>query len=140
MEEQFLTTEELLALATQMTKKNGSFLHDRQFDIQANKTDNNVVVKVTLSNKDESFYYPVELRMNFNDEELLPRKAALHLIDYADLYFEDFLTEGEKLLIPIDWAKHEYDTVEFEMRGQILNKKLESMADEFLAQATNNPT
>ena len=141
MQELFVTEEELKELAEQMSKKNQAFLQDRQFYIHAEKTDNSVFVTVTLKNKDESYFYPVELRMNFEQEELIARKGALHLVDYADLYFEDFLTEGESLYLQIDWAKHEYDTVEFEMRGQVRNKKLESMADEILAQADQtNPT
>ena len=49
------------------------------------------------------------------------------------------LDSEENLLLPIDWCKHEYDTVEFEMRGQVLNKKLEKMADEILAGAEESP-
>lgn len=138
METEFIDQSDLDLLAEQMKKKNDSFLDGRQFDIKAKKNETEVYVTVTLRNNDESFYYPVELRVKFATEELTPRKAVLLLVDYADLYYEDFLTEGENLLLPIDWASQQYEAVDFEIRGQILNKKLEKMADELLANENLN--
>ena len=63
-------------------------------------------------------------------------EAALFLIDYIDTYFEEFLLEeDEELYLPIDWAKHTYEAVEFEVKGQIKNEKLEDMADDLLRES-----
>lgn len=120
-------------LAEQMNKKHHAFLDDKTFSIKAMLDGDGVYVCVTLTSPDESFVYPVEARLNCKEEEILPRKAALLLIDYADLYFEDFFAEGQELYLPIDWSGHEYDAVNFELKGQIKNLKVERMADDWLA-------
>lgn len=132
----FLSDEECVELAETMVKKYRIAMKDRSFAIRAWVKDRGVYVTVLLSNKDESYYYPVEARLLYEPEEMEPREAALFLIDYIDSYFAEYLyEEDEQIYLPIDWTDHEYDATNFQMRGQILNKKIEAMADQWLAQA-----
>ncbi len=130
---EFLTNDECIELADTMVKKYRIAMKDRSFSIRAAVQGSGVYVTVILSNKDQSYYYPVEARVMFEVEELEPREAALFLIDYIDTYFEEYLyEEDEQIYLPIDWADHEYEAVTFQIRGQILNQKLDSLADQWL--------
>lgn len=131
----FLTGAESAQLAEAMNTKYRLALVKRKFSIKVSHEGRAVYVSVLLSNEDESYYYPVEGRILHEEEGLAPRKAALFLIDYIDMYFEEFLLEeDESIYIPIDWTDHQYEATDFQIRGQILNRKLEAMADEWLQQ------
>lgn len=131
-EEKLLSKPEIDELASLMNKKYASFIDDRKFEIAVSEEGPGVKAKVVLKNEDNSFYYPIEARILHKEEELSASEALLFLIDYIDLYFEEYLTEDEDLFIPIDWAKYQYEAVDFELKGQLLNLKLESMGDELL--------
>lgn len=131
-----LTLEEIQTLAEAMNTKYRLARRERLFQISVEKKGKGIYVTVLLANTEQSFYYPVEARILYEAEELSPRNAALFLIDYIDMYFEEFLLEeDESLYIPIDWADHQYDAIDFQIRGQIINKMLENMADELLQQS-----
>jgi hypothetical protein len=130
----FLTNDECVELAETMVKKYRIAMKDRSFAIHALVKDKGTYVTVLLANADGSYHYPVEGRLLHGAEEMEPREAALFLLDYIDAYFEEYLyEEDEQLYLPIDWTDHEYDAVNFQIRGQIINKKLETLADQWLA-------
>lgn len=130
---EFVTNEECQELAETMMKKYRIALKDRSFSIRSSLQGKGVYVTVLLANPEQTYYYPVEGRVMYAEEEMTPRDAALFLIDYIDTYFEEYLLEeDEDLFLPIDWTDHEYEAVDFQMKGQILNRKLESLADEWL--------
>lgn len=130
----FIAKSECSALAEVMNRKYGAFLRDGySFSLSTRLEDNIVHVKVLLVNGDCSFYYPVEARIDCVENELESRKAALFLMDYIDVYFEEYLTESDNILLPIDWTDHEYEANYFQIKGQIFNKKVDQMADELLA-------
>jgi hypothetical protein len=134
IEKNFVTAEECQVLAEQMNRKYQYALEGRSFKIAATTEKDAVFVTVTLANVDESFVYPVDARVHYKSEDLTARRAALFLIDYIDVYFEEFLQEDGELYLPIDWAEHEYDTVKFQIKGQIHNMKLEKWADQLLGE------
>lgn len=121
-------------LADLLNRKYENYLLGKLFAVDSHFVANEqgVYVQVTLANADQSFYYPVEARVNIDAEELGKKDAAFFLVDYIDTYFEEYLMEEEDLFLPIDWSPQEYDAVSFQMRGQIRNLKLEKMADEWL--------
>ncbi len=131
-----LNAEDISKLQNLMETKHKMFLNDRGFKIEARREDAAIYVTVTLSRADRTFYYPVESRMDFIKEDMTQDEAALFLIDYIDLYFEDYFAEEENTFIPIDWANYFYDATDFQMKGQIRNLKLEEMADQILATHT----
>ena len=138
----FLTAEDCKAFAEAMQIKYRMALQGRTFDISAEIKGRGVFVKVVLASADQSFYYPIEARMLYEKEEMKPAEAAIFMIDYIDAYIEEFLLEDdEEIYLTIDWSDHQYEAVEFQVRGQILNLKLESMADEWLKKAeVSEPT
>lgn len=133
MEMEFVTNEDCQELAETMVKKYRIAMKDRTFSIRASVQGKGTYVTVLLANADQSYYYPVEGRLMHEAEEMEPTEAALFLIDYIDNYFEEYLyEEDEQIYLPIDWTDHEYEATNFQIRGQIVNKKLENMADEWL--------
>ena len=115
-----------------MTANYAPYLQGRSFAIVAMECEGALYVTTLLSNSDESFYYPVDTRIDYKAEEMSRYDAFIFLVDYLDLYFEEYLTEDDDLLLTIDWTFHQYDAVDFQMKGQIINKKMEKMADELL--------
>ncbi len=133
---EWVTQELCDELATSMNTKYRLALRDRKFAVSAELRGRAVFVKVVLSNADKSFYYPVEARLLHEKEEMKTGQAAIFLLDYLDTYFEEFLLEeDEELYLTIDWSDHQYEAVEFQVRGQIQNLKLEAEADRLLAEA-----
>jgi len=132
MNETSLPEEIHTNLEALLNKKYAIFLDKRIFSISSSLTDAEIRVCVTLHDDKHSFHYPVEARINPDPEEMTEQQTAVFLIDYIDLYFEQYFEEGEELLLPIAWAKHHYEAVEFELRGQIQNKYLEEQADKLL--------
>ncbi len=130
---EFLSAEDCDALAKAMESKYAMALKGRTFKVEAEVKGRGVFVKVILSNQDRSYYYPVEARVLYEKEEMQRGEAALFLIDYIDAYFDDYLTqENEEIYVPIDWADFQYEAIDFQMRGQILNLKLEELAEQLL--------
>ncbi|MCX6130978.1 MAG: hypothetical protein NTX25_18210 [Proteobacteria bacterium] len=130
---EFLTSEDCLAMALAMESKYKLAIKDRKFSIEATVKGRAVFVTVTLAKPDKSYVYPVEARILYEKEEMSRGEGAIFLIDYIDTYFEEFLyEEDEQLYLPIDWADHQYEAVDFQIRGQIRNKLLEDMADQLL--------
>ncbi len=129
----FLNQDDCDALAKAMESKYAMSLKGLSFRVEAEVKGRGVFVKVILSNQDRSYYYPVEARVLYEKEEMQRGEAALFLLDYIDAYFDDYLTqENEEIFLPIDWADFQYEAVDFQMRGQILNLKLEELAEQLL--------
>ena len=65
----------------------------------------------------------------------MPSKdALLFLVDTIDLFFKDYFDSKEDSLeLPLGWKTFEYEAETYYMRGELTNKKLDSMADEWLA-------
>ena len=132
----FITADECVELAKALETKYRIAMNGRSFSIKAENTETDVSVSVLLESQDKSFHYPVDARVKFESEEMTANEAALFLIDYIDIYFEEFLLEeDESLYLPIEWNDFEYEAVNFQMKGQIFNRKLDNMADELLKQA-----
>lgn len=127
-----MSVEELLRLSQLMNKKYGGLIRDRSFSCHASRNGDVIEATVTLANKDRSYCYPVEGRLMLSSNSLEPVAAALFLIDYIDVYFDEYLRDGGDALLPIDWADFEHDGVGLQVRGQVLNLKLEAEADRLL--------
>ena len=122
-----------------LNNKYQSVLFDgKKFEIKTKYEYEILTVSVILSNPDKSYYYPVEARIQNKKEELTPLEAATFLIDFIDLYFEEYLFEDENLFIPIDWTPFSYDAVDFQLKGQILNLKLEQEADKLIQNSSTS--
>lgn len=121
-------------VASLLEKKYGAWIGQRFFEVSSVNHADIVTVKVTLRNADKSFFYPIEGRIRFEDQDIKADEARELLLDYIDAYIEEFLTGGEETYLPIDWANYDCEGLELQLRGQILNIKLEELADQLLGE------
>ena len=119
-------------VANLFEKKYGAWLGQRFFEVVSATQPAVVTVKVTLRNADKSFFYPIEGRIQFEDQDMKADDARNFLLNYIDAYIEEFLTGGEETYLPIDWANYDCEGLELQLRGQILNIRLEELADQLL--------
>jgi hypothetical protein len=124
------------AVSEVLETKYRSWLNDRYFEVESSVEGPVVLVKVTLQNADKSFVYPVEGRMMFEDQDLKADAARSFLLDFIDSYVEEYLSGGEETYLPIDWATYDCEGLELQLRGQVLNTKLEALADHLLNDST----
>lgn len=120
-------------IAALFEKKYAPWLGQRFFEVTTKTESATVHVSVTLRNADQSFVYPIEGRILHEDQDLKPDDARSVVLDFIDAYLEEFLTGGEETYLPIDWANYECEGVELQLRGQILNIKLEELADQLIS-------
>lgn len=123
---------EIKELGHMLEKKHAMYLEGRSFSVTSELNKDVLKVNVVFSNDDKSFYYPIQTRMNVKAEEMAVKDAAMLLVDYVDLYLDDYFEEAEALNIPIDWSDFEYDAVKFQMKGQVINRLVEAQADMLL--------
>lgn len=128
----FITADECREIAAMMHRKYSSSLNDRYFEASIRADAAAVYGQIVLRNKTGSFFYPVEGRLAYAEQNLKPREAGLLLLDHIDLYFEEYLRDGD-VYLPIDWADYDCDGVTLQLKGQILNLEVEQMANDFLA-------
>jgi hypothetical protein len=128
-----LSKEEITELEQILNLKYSTFLKSRLFEIATSTTKEVVKVQVTLKKSDDSFNYPVEAMVDLAKTELKARDAQMLLLDYIDLYFEEFFKEDEMSYLPIDWASYSFCGEEIFLKAQILNLKCEQQADALLA-------
>jgi hypothetical protein len=121
-------------LASLLEKKYAQWLGQRFFEVFSTAQSSVVHVKVTIRSADKSFFYPIEGRINYEDQDLKAQEARDLVLDYIDAYIEEFLTGGEETYLPIDWANYDCEGLELQLRGQILNVKLEELADQLMGQ------
>jgi len=117
-------------LATLLNKKFQSFLGNEGFAVEAERNDVFVQVRTTLAARDGTMSYPIEA--------LLPRDGAkesdvedlaLLMVDYLDVYWNEYLSSGRETYLPLDWSKHGCDGQEFYLRGFVRNPTAEALAD-----------
>lgn len=106
----------------------------RYFVIVAKERDGDIWLQTLLRNDNNSFHYPVEAYVASSAQQ--PARAqALFLLAYLDSYWEEFFADDdENVYLPIDWTVHRYQGQEFYLRGQIINRMIEEMADKLLEQ------
>lgn len=133
--ELLLSADEQTQMLQIMNIQYAAFLKGRKFSLRAELEDGGVVaVQVVLSHASGTYSYPVCGRMQYQKENLDAKEAALFLIDYIDTYFDEFLREEENVFVPIDWTNFTCEGVTFQLRGQIVNPKMEALADSLLAE------
>lgn len=117
-------------LATLFNKKFQSFLVSEFFSVEAERNDTFVQVRITLANRDGSMSYPIEaLLPREGSKESDVEESALLLVDYLDVYWNEYLSAGRETFLPLDWSKHECEGQEFYLRGFVRNLSAEAQAD-----------
>jgi hypothetical protein len=93
-------------------------------------------VTLTLSNDAQTFFYPVQTRILHRIQNVSQKDCLTFLLEYLESYFEDFFLNDEGVYLPIDWTDSEFDGIDFQIRGQIQNLLMESLADRLIAGET----
>lgn len=106
---------------------------ERRFHVEVNAKADVLEVTVLLANPDRSYYYPVEARILPRVQNVHPKQAMSFLVEYLEAYFEEYFAGDEDVYLPIDWTNYDYEGIEFQLRGQVKNLLLESLADKLLA-------
>ena len=127
-----ISEQECEELARIMSIKYAALLKQRQFYVSCSEDQACSFVKVSLSNLDQSFFYPVEGRIQHKAQNLSAKEGALILCDYIDSYFEEYLDEDENIFLPIDWQDFSQEAINFQLKGQVLNLMAENVADKIL--------
>jgi hypothetical protein len=104
-----------------------------EFQVRGWVQDEVVYATLTLRNQDESLHYPMEARLDVADSEQLPEDALDVLLDFLDYYVGQYLERDRDVYLTIDWSEVRFGESVLQARGQVLNLKLERMADEILA-------
>jgi len=124
--------EEISNLEKIMNLKYASFLKSRKFSIKHSLGESSCLVEILLKNDDESFWYPIEAKMELLESDLKDREASLLLLDYIDSFFGSYFQEDENIFVPIDWSSRVFEGETIYIKGQKLNLKVEKRAAEFL--------
>lgn len=128
-----MPSAEANGIATVLQKKYAAFATDRSFSCESWSDNQTVYLTITLKNNDASFFYPVEGRIAWRDEGLNTANATSLLLDLMDNYFQEFLINDGEVYLPIDWQDYDFENHTMQLRGQVKNLKLETMADDILA-------
>jgi hypothetical protein len=128
-----ISESECRELSAILNKKYSARAKARFFLMEFNCDAFAAYVKVTLRNSSGSFFYPVEGRIDFGRYDMSRRDAGLVIADFIDCYFEEFFKENGECYLPIDWTDYQYEEVNLQVRGQILNLAIEQFADDILA-------
>lgn len=128
-----LSSYEQKTIVRELEQKYSRFLMGRKITLVPKLNNKTVLVTMTLASPDLSFYYPIESYLDYENEKLDKKEAMKFLIDYIDLYLEEYFDEEEDLFLPLDWSKFSYEDKVFYMKGQKRNLKLEQEADKLLS-------
>ena len=125
-------TPKNLITAQLLERKYGAWLGQRYVEVESQSDGSALMMKITLKNRDKSYVYPIEGRINFADQDMKVDDARDFLVDFMDAYIQEFLSGGEETYLTIDWSNYDCDGVELQLRGQILNVMLEELADRLI--------
>ncbi|MFZ9519153.1 MAG: hypothetical protein ACO3A4_01625 [Silvanigrellaceae bacterium] len=119
-----------------LNTKYGSLLENERFIVESGYDARQVQIKVTLERTDKSVFYPIELlhvREDGDEQgQAVPSadELASLMLDYIDVYWQEYLSEGRDVFVTLAWDKHTCEGVDFYIRGFIRNRSLEQQADE----------
>lgn len=129
---QAISEEQSKILASMLSRKYGGQIGSRFFDVESTKDGQVITIRVTLRDSKGTFVYPVEARMNTEDQDLTVTEARDLMLDYIDAYFDEYLNGGEETYLTLDWSNYDCDGFDLQMRGQILNLHLEQLAEDLI--------
>ncbi|MEY4065210.1 MAG: hypothetical protein RIR26_1418 [Pseudomonadota bacterium] len=117
-----------------LNMKYRALLDNEQFHVESGHDDNQVQIKVTLERRDHSVFYPIELihvyESRDDQNQISPDELAALMLDYIDVYWQEYLNDGRDVFVPLAWGKHTCEGIEFFIRGFVRNRSLEEQADE----------
>lgn len=134
-------------LSTYQTERITEALHIRheaylqkgeRFEVSGYVSQDEVYTKMVLHNEDDTFYYPVECRIDPIHAGIDKVDEALDLLlDFQDYYFGRYFAEDRDIFLSIDWAEYDFEDTKLQAKGQIFNRQLEQIADDLLNEPPN---
>ncbi len=122
--------ETTASISELLEKKHSPFLEGEEFLVESGRNLDQIQIQINLRKKDGSIEYPIECVYpvdSANDRD--PSDVAYLMLDYLDVYWHEYLSDGRDTFFPIDWSKHTCEGVEFFVRGFVRNVKLEREAE-----------
>ena len=89
---------------------------------------------VQFGKKDENFRKTI-YKAKEDNLEIKTFDARMILLDFIGEYFHDYFAGSRNTFVTIDWSEFSVENIKFYARGQVFNKKLESLADDVLNSA-----
>ena len=128
-----LSKEEEFSLIQILNRKFAVFLNGRFFSLNLNVNEQSAYITVTLQSNDGEYFYPVEARVAYKDQDATAKDSVLIILDYIDIYFDEYFKNNEEVYLPLDWSGYKFEELEFDLKAQVKNKKVESLADALIA-------
>lgn len=128
-----MSKEDEFSLIQILNRKYAVYLKGRFFRLSVSADNFAAYVTVTLLSQDESFYYPVEARVAHKDQGIEPKEAVFAVLDYIDIYFDEYFREAENTFLPVDWTTYTFEDMELDLKAQVKNKKAEDLASQILS-------
>jgi hypothetical protein len=126
--------DELFKVTKLLNKKHMIYLENEHFEIESSFDQNQVQLCISLTKKDMSKSYPIEcVFIKETNQSYQNSSIALTMLDYLDIYWTNYFSEERTVFVPLDWSKHEFEGLNFYIRGFIRNLDLETNANEFLS-------
>lgn len=135
---EILSKQEEFSLIQILNRKYAVYLNGRFFRLEIESDKEACFISVTLQSSDQSFFYPVKVRATLRDKEASAKDVVFTILDYLDHYFEAYFVDGESTYLPIDWSPYSFEGIDFDLKGQVENKKLTNLADQILAGSSND--
>ena len=127
------SNEEIVNIKKLLSKKHLLYLENETFEIDSGTLSDQIQICISLIKNDKSTYYPIEcIFIKESNHSIKETEIAFTMLDYVDLYWENYFSEERNVFIPLDWSKHEFEGVSFYMRGFVRNLHLESQAEAYL--------
>jgi hypothetical protein len=123
---------ECLAWVQLLERKFAAWMRDRSFEVTLKTHADAVYATVVLKNPTSSFHYPVDARMMTRSQGISAREAGDILMDFIGSYFEEYFQSDGEVLLPIDWADYQVESLNLQVKGQIHDLVLEQLANDFL--------
>ncbi len=116
-----------------LAKKYSPFLQDEEFVVESAKNRDQVQIRMNLRRTDGGVEYPLECVHPLEEtNERDPEEVVMLMLDYLDIYWHEYLSDGRDTFLTLDWSKHSCEGVDFYVRGFVRHKTLEEEADKLL--------
>lgn len=132
-----LTPEEIAEMEDAFRERfSSNILNEEEISFEGYYTDVAFYLTLILKNFDESFYYPVETVVSIQDnKDLTSAQARLQLLDFIGSYFDEYFESNRETFLPIAWTAYTINEVKISAKGQVINRKLDKIADDLLRAA-----
>lgn len=131
-----LNPAEQKSIVKLLKKRHGLYLSPGEaFTCDGHLSHGDVHLKLMLSRPDQSHVVELEARADLEHNDIQnPSDAKSALLDFLDEVFLEYFEKSREMRMDLDWKVYNRDGVELQFRGSVRNRKVEAMADAWLAE------